>query len=348
MGNVCSAGLGQAPARQAALSAGLPDSCTCTTINKVCSSGLKAISAGVQDIQLGLADVVVAGGMESMSLIPHYAPDARFGMRMGDMTLTDGMIKDGLWDPHGDKHMGMFAEQCAAKYSIGREMQDGHARQSYLRAAEAGKGGKFRREIVPVEVRKRKKVTVVEEDQEYSRTDVEDLPNMSPAFLRDGKGTVTAGNASSLNDGAAAVVLMSSKKVRELGAQPIAQVLGYADAEKQPSEFTTAPAEAIPKAMRRAKVEKEDVDLYEINEAFSVVALANERLLGLDSSKTNVFGGAVALGHPLGTSGARIVITLLNALQDKGGSVGVAGICNGGGGSSAMVFRRVVEENAKL
>ncbi len=344
MGNVCSAGLGQAPARQAALLAGLSDSCTCTTINKVCSSGLKSISAAAQDIQLGLAEIVVAGGMENMSLIPYYSQNSRFGKRMGHMTLTDGMIHDGLWDPHGDKHMGMFAEQCASKFEISREEQDLYARQSYQRAAEAAKTGKFRREITAVHVKGRKEVAVVEEDEEYSRTNVEKLAGMKPAFLRDSTGTVTAGNASSINDGAAAVVLMSAAKAHELGVKPLAKIMGYADAEKHPSEFTTSPALAVPRALKRAKLEQDDVDVFEINEAFSVVALANAKLLGLDSAKTNVFGGAVSLGHPLGSSGARIVVTLLNALQDKGGKIGVAAICNGGGGSTAMVISRITEE----
>lgn len=341
MGNVCSAGLGQAPARQAALEAGLPESCVCTTINKVCASGLKSITAAAQDIQLGLADIVVAGGMENMSLIPYYLHGNRFGTRMGHTTLIDGMITDGLWDPYGDKHMGMFAEECASKYKFSRKAQDDYALQSYQRSIHAGNAKKFRKEITPVTFTKRKAQVTVTEDEEYSRTDLEKLPTMKPAFLKTAEGTVTAGNASSLNDGAAALVLMSVAKARELGLKPLARILSYADAEKKPSEFTTAPALAIPRALERAKMEKGSVDLFEINEAFSVVALANLHILNLDSDNTNVFGGAVSLGHPLGCSGARIVVTLLNALQDREKNIGVAAICNGGGGSTAMVIDRM-------
>lgn len=338
MGNVCSAGLGQAPARQAALRAGLPESCVCTTVNKVCASGLKSIAMGAQDISLGLADVVVAGGMESMSEVPYYLLKARFGYRMGDGAAVDGLMHDGLIDPGADKHMGLFAEQCAKKHGISREEQDRHAVESYRRSLKAWADGKFDEEIAAVRSTVGRAEVVVMEDEECQRTPVEKIPEMRPVFLKDGTGTVTSGNASGLNDGAAAVVLMSREKALKLGVEPLAVIRGYADAETKPSEFTTAPSLAIPKAMRRAGVEMDDVSFFEVNEAFSVVALANAKILGLDKDRTNVFGGAVSLGHPLGTSGARIVVTLLSVLRDRSAKCGVAGICNGGGGSTAMVL----------
>lgn len=340
MGNVCSAGLGQAPARQAALQAGLPESCACTTVNKVCSSGLKTITMGAQDIALGLADVVIAGGMENMSNVPYYLLGARFGYRMGDGAAVDGLIYDGLRDAPAEKHMGVFAEQCAQKYSISRADQDQHAIESYQRSIKAWKEGKFANEVVPVRTRVGRREVHVNEDEEYKRTAVERIEGMRPAFLKDGTGTVTSGNASGLNDGAAAVVLMSRSRATELGLRIMGRVVGYADAEKAPAEFTTAPALAIPKAMKKAEVEMKDIDIFEVNEAFSVVSLANRKLLQLDNEGTNVFGGAVSLGHPIGCSGARITVTLLSALADKGARMGVAGICNGGGGSTAIVIER--------
>lgn len=346
MGNVCSAGLGQAPARQAALQAGLPESCTCTTVNKVCSSGLKTITMGAQDIILGLAKIVVAGGMENMSNVPYYLPGARFGYRMGDGAAVDGLTYDGLRDAPADKHMGIFAEQCAQRYSVNRADQDAHAIESYRRSARAWKEGRFANEVVPVRTKVGRKEVNMSEDEEYRRTAVERIETMRPAFLKDGTGTVTSGNASGLNDGAAAVVLMSRSKAMELGLRVIGRVVGYADAEQAPAEFTTAPALAIPKAVKRAGVEMKDIDIFEVNEAFSVVSLANKKLLQLSSDKTNVFGGAVSLGHPLGCSGARIVVTLLSVLADRGARLGVAGICNGGGGSTAIVIER--EDEAHL
>lgn len=340
LGNVCSAGLGQAPARQAALQAGLPESCECTTVNKVCSSGLKTITMGAQDIALGLADIVIAGGMESMSNVPYYLLGARFGYRMGDGAAIDGLIYDGLRDAPADKHMGIFAEQCAQKYSISRADQDANAIESYQRSTKAWKEGKFANEVVPVRTRVGRREVHVSEDEEYTRTDMNRIEGMRPAFLKDGTGTVTSGNASGLNDGAAVVVLVSRSKASELGLKIMGRVVGYADAERAPAEFTTAPALAIPKAMKKAGVGMKDIDVFELNEAFSVVSLANRKLLQLDSERTNVFGGAVSLGHPLGCSGARIVVTLLSVLADRSARMGVAGICNGGGGSTAIVMER--------
>lgn len=340
MGNVCSAGLGQAPARQAGLLAGLPENCVCTTVNKVCSSGMKSITMAAQDIMLGIADVIVAGGMENMSDVPYYLLKARFGYRMGDGKTVDGLLHDGLIDPSQEKHMGIFAEQCAVKHSISREEQDKHAAESYRRSLKAWTERKFDGEITPVRTMVGRKEVDVNEDEECRRTPVERIPGMRPVFIKDGSGTVTSGNASSLNDGAAAVVLMSRRKARDLGLEPLAKIAGYADAETTPAEFTTAPALAIPKAMQRADVDIIDVDVFEVNEAFSVVALANSRLLDLDPDRTNVYGGAVSLGHPLGSSGARIVVTLLSVMMERRAKRGVAGICNGGGGSTAIVVER--------
>lgn len=340
MGNVCSAALGQAPARQAALAAGLPHSCVCTTVNKVCSSGLKTIVMAAQDIALGVATVAVAGGMENMSMIPYYALQSRFGHRMGDGKFVDGMIHDGLLDPHEDKHMGMFAERCAQKYAFSRQDQDAYASESYRRSLQATEQGKFGAEIVPVVANSGWKQITVTEDEECKRTSIEKLPTMRPAFLKDGSGTVTSGNASGLNDGAAAVVLMGLSKAKELGVQVIATICSYADAEQAPEDFTTTPSVSIPKAVARAGMSIQDIDVFEVNEAFSVVALANLKLLGLDHDRTNIFGGAVSLGHPLGCSGARIVVTLLSAMKERGAEHGVAAICNGGGGSTAIVVKR--------
>lgn len=339
MGNVLSAGLGQAPARQAAIYAGLPYEVRCTTVNKVCASGSKAIMMAAQNIMMGISDVVVAGGMESMSNVPYYADKARWGGKMGHMQLTDGLIKDGLWDVYNDYHMGNAAENTAKEMGITREMQDEFAVESYKKSAAAWEAGLIKDEIVPVEVTERGKTTVVEKDEEYTKVVFEKVAGLKPVFVKEG--TVTAANASTLNDGASALVLMSRDKADELGLKPIARILGFADAEQAPEWFTTTPAIAIPLALKHAGVAPEKVDYYEINEAFSVVSLANNTKLNLDTDKVNVFGGAVSLGHPLGSSGARIATTLLNVLEKKGGKIGVTGICNGGGGASAIVFERL-------
>jgi acetyl-CoA C-acetyltransferase len=337
MGNVLSAGLGQAPARQAAMGAGLKPEVTCTTVNKVCASGSKAIMMGAQSIMLGMAEVVVAGGMESMSNVPYYADKARFGGKLGHMQLTDGLIKDGLWDVYNDYHMGSAAENTAKEMGFTREQQDEYAIQSYKRSAAAHDEGMFKDEIVPVEIPQRGKPSlVVDKDEEYTKVQFEKIPGLKPVF--DKEGTVTAANASTLNDGASALVLMSREKAESLGLKPIAKILGFADAEQDPKWFTTSPALAIPKALKHAGVDASKVDFYELNEAFSVVALANNQKLGLDAAKVNVFGGAVSLGHPLGSSGSRIVGTLCNVLNKKKGKIGVTGICNGGGGASAIVI----------
>lgn len=348
MGNVCSANLGQAPARQSALFAGLPESCTCTTVNKVCSSGLKSVSLAAADIALRHSEIIVAGGMENMSLVPHYVSSARFGHKLGHMEMKDGLLYDGLQDPHEGVHMGMCAEACAKRYGFSRDEQDAYAKESYRRAKVAWEQGKFVSEIEKVVVGEGKRKTVVERDEEVWRTDMSRVAGMKPAFLSDGSGSVTSGNASGLNDGAAAVVLMSRSKATAMGIRILATIRGYADAECAPVEFTTAPSKAIPKAVSRAGVGMEDVDVFEVNEAFAVVALANRRLLGTRASedRVNLWGGAVSLGHPLGCSGARILVTLLSVLRDGGGKIGVAGICNGGGGSTAMVVERHVESSS--
>ena len=335
MGNVISANLGQAPARQAAKMAGLPDTVECTTVNKVCASGSKAIMYAAQAIMLGQADVVLAGGMESMSNVPYYLDKARFGAKYGHGQMIDGLMKDGLWDPYHDYAMGNAADATATAMNISREAQDAFAQQSYERSAAAAKAGKKKDEIVPVTVTVRGKSTLVEEDEEFTKADFSKFAALKPAFTKEG--SVTAANASTLNDGAAAVLLMSREKADALGLTPIARILGFADAEQAPEWFTTTPALAIPKALKMAGKEAKDVDFYEINEAFSVVSLANNQLLGLDGTTVNVYGGAVSLGHPLGASGARIVTTLLNVLKNEGGKVGVTGICNGGGGASSIV-----------
>ncbi len=340
MGNVLSANLGQAPARQAALYAGLPHNVVCTTVNKVCASGTKAIMLGAQSIMLGLTDVVVAGGMESMSNVPYYIEKARFGYKYGDGKLVDGLQKDGLWEVYENYAMGNAADLTAREYRISRQDQDAYAIESYRRSAAATQAGSFREEIVPVEVVQRgKEPLLIWEDEEYKNVKFEKIPTLKPVFSPEG--TVTAANASTINDGAAAVVLMSKEKALALGLKPIARILGFADAEQAPQWFTTSPAQAIPKAIRHAGLTEKDVDYYEINEAFSVVALANMRLLDLNPEKVNPFGGAVSLGHPLGCSGARIVATLSNVLNQKGGNIGVAGICNGGGGASALVLEKM-------
>ncbi|GAA4021732.1 acetyl-CoA C-acyltransferase [Hymenobacter glaciei] len=335
MGNVISANLGQAPARQAAKKAGLPDTVECTTVNKVCASGSKAIMMGAQSIMLGQSDVVLAGGMESMSNVPYYLDKARFGAKYGHGQMIDGLVRDGLWDPYNDYAMGNAAENTAKEMGFTREQQDAFAIESYTRSAAAAKAGKKKDEIVPVSIEVRGKTTVVEDDEEYLKVDFAKLPGLRAAFTKDG--TVTAANASTLNDGAAAVLLMSREKAEELGLKPIGRILGFADAEQAPEWFTTSPALAIPKALKNAGKTAADVDFYEINEAFSVVSLANNKLLNLEGTKVNAYGGAVSLGHPLGASGARIVTTLMSVLKNEGGKIGVTGICNGGGGASAIV-----------
>lgn len=338
MGHVVQAGTGQAPARQAAMYAGLPPTVPCTTINKVCASGMKAITLAAQSIALGENTVVVAGGMESMSLVPHYT-DMRKGLKFGPATLVDGLQRDGLVDVYNQQAMGVCAEACATEYQWSREAQDAFAIQSYQRAAEAWKLGRFHEEVIPVEVPQRKGAPLLlTEDEEYKQVDLEKIPTLSPAFVE--KGTVTAANASTLNDGAAALVLMSADKAAALGLTPLATVKGYADAAQEPKWFTTAPAKALPKALHRAGVALEAIDFFELNEAFSVVGLANIQLLGLDAARVNVNGGAVALGHPLGCSGARITVTLLHILQQRQAHLGAAAICNGGGGASALVLER--------
>nr|WP_297787315.1 acetyl-CoA C-acyltransferase [uncultured Allomuricauda sp.] len=338
MGNVVQAGTGQAPARQAAIYAGIPNTVPCTTVNKVCSSGMKTIMQGAQSIALGENAIVVAGGMENMSLIPHYAY-LRKGTKFGPSTLVDGMQKDGLVDAYDQNAMGVCADACATEYKFSREDQDAYAIQSYKRSAEAWKDGKFDNEVVPVEVPQRRgEPIVVSEDEEYKNVKLEKVPALRPAFSKDG--TVTAANASTINDGAAAVILMSEEKAKELGLTPLATIKGYADAAQEPEWFTTAPAKALPKALDRAGVSIEDIDYFEFNEAFSVVGLANMKILGLKDSNVNVNGGAVSLGHPLGCSGARITITLLNILEQNNAKLGAAAICNGGGGASSIVLER--------
>ncbi len=335
MGNVVSANLGQAPARQAALFAGVSNTVPCTTINKVCSSGMKSVMIAAQTIMLGDNDVVVAGGMENMSSIPHYVPGMRNGIKLGDGKLVDGMVKDGLWDVYNNYHMGNAAELCAKEMNFSREEQDRYTIQSYQRTAAANEAGKFKEEIIPVEIKTIRGDVIVDTDEEFKNVKFEKIPSLRPVFVKDG--TVTAANASTINDGAAALVLMSKEKVEELGIKPIAKLIGYGDAAHEPEWFTTAPAKAIPKAIKKAGLTAEDIDFYEINEAFSVVALAGIKELKLDESKVNVNGGGVSLGHPLGSSGARIIVTLLNVLKQNNAKYGVAGLCNGGGGASSVV-----------
>ncbi|KAB8152999.1 acetyl-CoA C-acyltransferase [Kordia sp. TARA_039_SRF] len=338
MGNVVQAGTGQAPARQAAIFAGIPDTVPCTTVNKVCASGMKAVMQATQAIALGDADIVVAGGMENMSLIPHYY-HARTATKFGPAKMEDGMQKDGLVDVYDNVAMGVCADACATEYEFSREDQDAFAVQSYERSAKAWAEGKFADEVVPVEVPQRRgEPIIVSEDEEYKNVKMDKIPNLRPAFTKDG--TVTAANASTINDGAGAMVLMSAEKAEELGLTPLATVKGYADAAHEPKWFTTAPAKALPKALAKASVNIEDVDFFEFNEAFSVVGLANMKILGLSDDKVNVNGGAVSLGHPLGCSGVRILITLLNVLAQNDAKIGAAAICNGGGGASAFVIER--------
>lgn len=340
MGHVLTAGVGQSPTRQAALAAGLPPSVVCTGVNKVCASGLKAITLAAQEIALGHATVVVAGGMENMSLAPHYAKGLRFGIRMGDSALVDGVIHDGLYCAHTTQHMGLCAEACASEYAIDRTQQDDYAIESYRRAIGAWESGRFYSEIEPVSSKQGRKDILVEKDEECFRHSVDSLPGMRPSFRKDGGGTVTSGNASSLNDGAAALVLMSQRRAEELSCPILARIVAFADAEQDPLKFTTSPSLAIPKALARANVSLNDVDVFEINEAFAVVAVANTKLLNLKMEKVNVWGGAVALGHPIGCSGARIVVTLLSVMRSQNAQRGVAAVCNGGGGASAILLER--------
>ncbi|KAM7271952.1 hypothetical protein ACFE04_031166 [Oxalis oulophora] len=338
-GNVLSANLGQAPARQAALGAGIPNSVVCTTVNKVCASGMKATMLAAQSIELGINDVVVAGGMESMSNVPKYLGEARKGSRLGHDTLVDGMMKDGLWDVYTDSGMGTCAELCAEKHTISREDQDNYAVQSFERGIAAQENEAFKWEIVPVEVPggRGKPSVIVDKDEGLGKFDAAKLRKLRPSFKETG-GTVTAGNSSSISDGAAALVLVSGEKALQLGLQVIGKVSGYADAAQEPEFFTTAPALAVPKAIKHAGLDASQIDFYEVNEAFAVVAIANTKLLSLNPEKINVHGGAVSLGHPLGCSGARILVTLLGVLKQKSGKYGVAGVCNGGGGASALVL----------
>lgn len=338
MGNVVQAGTGQAPARQAAIYAGIPNTVPCTTVNKVCASGMKAIMQAAQSIALGENSIVVAGGMENMSLIPHYAY-LRQPTKFGPETLVDGMQKDGLVDAYDQNAMGVCADDCAVEYGFSREDQDAFAIQSYTRSTQAWETGKFNAEVVPVEVPQRRgEPVIVKEDEEFRNVMLDKIPQLRPAFTKEG--TVTAANASTINDGAAALVLMSAEKAKELGLQPMATITGYADAAQEPKWFTTAPAKALPKALERAKISMTDVDFFEFNEAFSVVGLANMKLLGLEDSKVNINGGAVSLGHPLGCSGARIVVTLIHILEQQKAKIGAAAICNGGGGASAIILQK--------
>lgn len=339
MGCVLQGNLGQAPARQAAKFAGLPNETQCTTVNKVCASGLKSIVIGAQNIMLGDAEVVVAGGMENMSATPYYLDQARTGYRLGNGTVIDGLVKDGLTDVYHQNHMGNSAELCAKEYGITREAQDAFAIESYTRAAKAWKAGNFTEEVVPLTISTKKGDVVVSEDEEYKQVNFEKIPQLKPVF--DKAGTVTAANASTLNDGAAALVLMSKEKAEKLGVKPIAKIIGYADAEQAPEWFTTTPSKAIPAAVQKAGLKMSDIEYFEINEAFSVVSIANNKLMNLDPSKVNINGGAVAIGHPLGCSGARIVVTLLSVLKQQNARYGAAGICNGGGGGSAIVIERL-------
>lgn len=340
MGNVVSANLGQAPARQAAIGAGIGYNVPCTTVNKVCASGMKSVMLGAQSIMLGINDVVVAGGMESMSNIPYYIPKARFGYKYGNGELVDGLQKDGLWEVYNDFAMGNCGDHTAKEMNISREEQDEYAINSYKRSAKAWEENKFADEIIPVEVPQRKgDPLVISEDEEYKNVRFEKIPALRPVFSKDG--TITAANASTINDGASALILVSKKKLDELGLKPLAKVIGFADAAQDPIWFTTAPSLAIPRAIEHAGITQDEVDFYEINEAFSVVAIVNNKELGLNPEKVNVFGGAVSLGHPLGASGARIITTLNNVLHKNSGRYGVAGICNGGGGASAIVIEKV-------
>ena len=337
MGNVLQANLGQAPARQAAIDAGLSDKIPCTTINKVCSSGMKSIMLGAQTILCGDNDVVMVGGMENMSSVPHYLSNSRTGQKLGDIKALDGLVKDGLTDVYNKKHMGLCAETCAKEMNFSREEQDNFAIESYKRSAKSWQEKRFNDEIVNVEVPQRKGDNlIINEDEEYKKVILEKIPNLRPVFEKEG--TITAANASTINDGASALIIMSKEKANELNLKPLAKIISYADSAHEPEWFTTAPSSAVEKAIKKANINKSDVDYYELNEAFSVVGLANMKLLEIENKKVNVNGGAVSLGHPLGSSGSRIVVTLINVLKQNNGSIGVAGICNGGGGASAIVI----------
>jgi len=340
MGNVLQAGEGQAPARQAALFAGLSNETPSTTINKVCASGMKAVMMATQSIKSGDQEIIVAGGMENMSQVPHYY-SARNAVKLGDVKMQDGMLTDGLTDVYNKVHMGVCAEKCAAEYQFSREDQDNFAIQSYKRSAEAWNAGKFNNEIVPVEIPQRKGEPIIfAEDEEYKNVNFDRIGTLPTVFQKE-NGTVTAANASTLNDGASALVLMSKEKMEELGLKPLAKIVSYADAAHEPEWFTTAPAKALPIALKKANLQVLDIDFFEFNEAFSVVGLANNKILGIDDSKVNVNGGAVSLGHPLGSSGSRIIVTLINILKQNNAKYGAAAICNGGGGASAIVIENV-------
>lgn len=339
MGNVLQANLGQAPCKQAAIYAGIPEHTPCTTINKVCASGMKAISLAVQSIKCGDSEIVVAGGMENMSSVPHYY-NARKAKKLGDIQLVDGMVKDGLTDVYNKVHMGTCADECAKEYNISREEQDQFAIESYQKASAASSNGLFKDEIVKVSVPQRKKEDIViEADEEFSNVKIEKIPNLKPVFSKDG--TVTAANASTLNDGASAVILMTEEKAKDLNIKPLAEIISYADASQEPKWFTTTPTKAINKALVKANLSVKDVDFWELNEAFSVVGLVNTKLLDIEPNKVDVNGGAVALGHPLGSSGSRIIVTLIHVLKQNNGNIGAAGICNGGGGASALIIRNL-------
>ena len=340
MGNVLQANLGQAPARQAAIEAGLSDKIPCTTVNKVCSSGMKAIILGAQSIKCGDNDIVVVGGMENMSSVPHYLLNSRTGQKLGDIKAVDGLVKDGLTDVYNKKHMGLCAETCAKEMSFSRKEQDNFAITSYERSAKAWKENKFSNEVISVEVPQRRGDNlIINEDEEYKKVKIDKIPNLRPVF--DKEGTITAANASTINDGASALIIMSLEKANELKIKPLAKIISYADFALVPDMFTTAPSDAITKALKKAKIEKSEVDFFELNEAFSVVGLANLKLLDINSDIVNVNGGAVSLGHPLGSSGSRIVVTLINVLEQNNAETGVAGICNGGGGASAIVIKKM-------
>lgn len=340
MGNVLQAGEGQAPARQVALGAGLSNETPSTTVNKVCASGMKAVTMAAQAIKAGDADVIIAGGMENMSSVPHYY-HARNAAKLGDVKMQDGMVLDGLTDVYNKVHMGVCAEKCATDYSISREEQDNFAIESYKRAAKAWSEGKFADEVVPVEIPQRKGEPVIfAEDEEYKSVNFDRIPTLPTVFKKE-EGTVTAANASTLNDGASALILVSKEKMEELGLKPLAKIISYADAAQAPEDFTTAPSKALPIALKKAGLELTDIDFFEFNEAFSVVGLANNKILGLDAAKVNVNGGAVAIGHPLGSSGSRIIVTLINVLKQNNGKYGAAAICNGGGGASAIVIENM-------
>ena len=340
MGNVLQANLGQAPAKQSAIMAGLKDTVPCTTINKVCSSGMKSIMIGAQSIIAGDNEIVIAGGMENMSNVPHYLNKVRTGQKLGDVKVIDGLIKDGLTDVYNNIHMGVCAEKCASEMSFSREEQDSFAIESYNKSTNANLKGNFKNEIVPVEIKQRNgNISIIDEDEEIKNIDYEKVPNLRPVFKKEG--TITAANASTLNDGASALVLMCSQKAKQLNLKPIARILSYADASQNPEWFTTAPSKALPLALKKAKLTINDIDYFELNEAFSVVGLANINLLKIDKQKVNVYGGAVSMGHPLGSSGSRIVVTLTSVLHQENGKIGVAAICNGGGGASSIIIQSV-------